>query len=278
MGVPIQALASGGLLDPPGPLSTTSTAAFWAFSIATTVMVVASVVVAVWETYRLRSPLPAVVFVSAALWLPNEPVVDAILGFQYARDSPVILFTLMGRVIPLGALGIGAMFFLVPWAIYRVVQRGVPTVRIISVCIAAGIVDWFLEWLAIHWGVFEYYGNNPSRILGLPFTSMVQNCFIYALMASAILVAAPHLRGWRYLAFIPVIPGLYLGGATLCTWPAYLALHAGWPTAVFLALAVLSAAMNVYLPLSALTIARQYNEWRQREQVPTEFLEPAPLR
>ncbi len=271
--VAAQTLASGGLLDPPGTLSTTSTAAFWAFSIATTVMVVASIIVGAWETYRLRSPLPAVVFVSAALWLPNEPVVDAILGFQYAQDSPVILFTLLGRVIPLGALGIGAMFFLVPWAIYRVVQRGVPTVRIMAVCIVAGIIDWFLEWLAIHWKVFEYYGNNPSRILGLPFTSMVQNCFIYALMAAAILVAAPHLRGWRYLLFLPVIPGLYLGSAALCTWPAYLALHAGWPTAVFLVLAALSAAMNVYLPLSVLTIARQYNEWYQGESVSAESLD-----
>lgn len=267
--------AAGGLLDPPGPLSTTSTAAFWAFSIATTAMVVASVVVGAWETYRLRSPLPAVVFASAALWLPNEPVVDAILGFQYAHDSPVILFTSMGRVIPLGALGIGAMFFLVPWAIYRVAQRGVPTGQIISVCIAAGIIDWFLEWLAIHWRVFEYYGHNPSRVFGLPFTSMVQNCFIYALMAASILVAAPHLRGWRYLAFIPVIPGLYLGGAALCTWPAYLALHAGWPTPAFLALAVLAAAMNVYLPLSAFTIGRHYNDWRRGEATSAGIPEPA---
>lgn len=273
MNVPIQALASGGLLNPPDALST-STAAFWAFSIATTAMVVASIVVAVLETYRLRSPLPAVAFVSAALWLPNEPFVNAILGFQYAQDSPVVLFTLWDRVIPLGALGIGAMFFLFPWAIYRMVERGAPTVRIIAVCIVAGLIDWFMEWSAIHWGVFEYYGNNPSRILGLPFTSMAQNCFIYALMAAAILVAAPHLRGWRYLMFLPVIPGLYLGGAVLCTWPAYLALHAGWSTAIFLMLAVLATAMNVYLPLSALTIARQYNEWYQSGSVSAKFLDP----
>lgn len=275
MNVPIQALASGGLLDPPGTLCA-NTVAFWAFSSATTVMVVVSIIVAAVETYRLRSPLPAVVFVSAALWLPNEPFIDAIVGFRYAQDSPVILFTLWGRVIPLEALGIGAMFFLVPWVIYRVVQRGVPTGRIIAVCIAAGILDWIMEWSAIHWGVFNYYGNNPSRILGLPVTSMMQNCFIYALMAAVILVAAPHLRGWRYPLFLPVIPGLYLGGAVLCTWPAYLALHADWPTAVFLLLAVVSAAVNVYLPLSALTIARQYNGWSQAGSVSAEFLEAVP--
>jgi hypothetical protein len=228
-------------------------------------MVVASIVVAVVETYRLRSPLPAVVFVSAALWLPNEPFVDAIIGFQYASDSPVILFTLWGRVIPLEVLGVGAMFFLFPWAIYRMVLLRLPMSRIVGVCFLAGIIDWVMEWAAIHWKVFEYYGNNPSRILGLPITSMAQNCFIYALMAAAILLAAPHLRGWRMLLFIPVIPGLYLGGAAMCTWPAYLALHANWPTMVFLVLAAVSTAMNVYIPLSALAIASRYNAWTQRE-------------
>jgi hypothetical protein len=261
-------LASGGFLDPPHTLSTNAVA-FWAFSAATTLIVVASIVVAVVETHRLRSPLPAIVFVSAALWLPNEPFIDSILGFQYAGDSPAILFTLWDRDIPVGALGIGAMFFLFPWAIYRMVLQSVPTARIVCVCVGAGVFDWFLEWAAIHWGVFEYYGNNPSRILGLPVTSMAQNCFIYALMAAAILVAAPHLRGWRMMLFIPVIPGIYLGGAVMCTWPAYLALHANWPSMLFLALAAVATAMNVYIPLSALAIAGRYNAWTPNNPSPS---------
>jgi hypothetical protein len=228
-------------------------------------MVIAAVVVAVIETYKLKSPVPAVAFGSAALWLPNEPFIDAILGFQYAKDSPVILFTLWGRVIPLEALGIGAMFFLFPWAIYRMTLQGIPMERIVGVCLVSGMIDWPLEWSAIHWHVFEYYGNNPSRVLGLPFTSMAQNCFIYALMAAAILMAAPHLQGWRALLFIPVIPGVYLGGATLCTWPAYLALHASWPKMVFLILAVASTVMNVYIPLFMLAIGARYNLWARRE-------------
>ena len=256
--------AAGGFPDAPNTLSANTTA-FWAFSIATALMVVASVVVAVVETYKLRSPVPAVVFASAALWLPNEPVVDAIIGFHYAADSPIILFTLWGRAIPLGVLGVGAMFFLFPWAIYRLVIHRAPMVRIVAVCLAAGIIDWFMEWAAIHWQLFDYYGNNPLRVLGLPTTSMAQNCFIYALMAAAILVAAPRLQGWRALLFLPVMPGLYLGGAALCTWPAYLGVHTHWPTIVVVALAAVSTATNVYIPLSTLTIARQYNPPSQHE-------------
>ncbi|MCV7353637.1 hypothetical protein [Mycobacterium parmense] len=249
-------MAAGGFLDPSNTLSANA-AAFWVFGIATTLIVAASIVVAVVETYRLRSPLPPVVFVSATLWLPNEPLVDAIIGFHYAADSPIILFTLWDRAIPLGALGIGAMFFLFPWAIYRMATHRVPMTRIVAVCLIAGVIDWFMEWAAIHWKLFEYYGNNPLRILGLPTTSMAQNSFIYALMAAAILLAAPRLQGWRVLLFLPVMPGLYLGGAALCTWPAYLGVHTHWPTLVVVALAAVSTAMNVYIPLSALTIAKR---------------------
>ncbi|MFX0578467.1 hypothetical protein [Nocardia nepalensis] len=255
-----QTLAYSGFLDLPAPLHGSATV-FWIFTAATIVMVVASVVIATLETYRMRSVLPLVVLLSATLWLPNEPFIDTILGFQYAADSPAIIFTVAGRVIPLSALGIGAMFFLFPWFIYRMTIAGVTMRKIVGICLVAGIIDWVLEWMAIHWKVFEYYGDNPSRILGLPFTSMVQNCFVYSLMAAAILFAAPHLKGWKAVLFIPVIPGCYFGGAALCTWPAYLALHAEFPAPVFLPLALIAAAMNVYIPLALLKIADDYNGW-----------------
>lgn len=248
---------TSGFLNLPRPLHGSDTM-FWIFSAGTIMMVVVSIALAAYEVRRLRSTLPLVVFASAALWLPNEPFVDAILGFQYAANSPVILFTEWHRVIPLPVLGVGAMFFIFPWVIYRMVLAGVSQARIIAIMLVAGVIDWVMEWPAIHWHMFEYYGHNPSRILGLPLTSMVQNCFIYALMAAAVLLAAPHLKGWRSVLFIPVIPGIYLGGAALCTWPAYLALHANWPTGVFVPLAIISAAMNAYIPLAALRFAADH--------------------
>jgi hypothetical protein len=253
---------SSGFLEPPGPLTGVNDTVFWAFTVGTILMVLVAVVMVIVETRRLRSALPVVAFASAMLWLPNEPFVDAILGFQYAADSPVILFNLWGRDIPLPAIGVGAMFFIFPWAIYRMVLSGVTTRRIVEICLVAGVIDWLMEWPAIHWNMFEYYGENPSRILGLPLTSMVQNVFLYAFMAAVILFAAPYLKGWRSLLFLPVIPGCYLGAATLCTWPAYLALHGGWPTGVFLPLAVIAAAANAYVPLMALRIATDFHHLR----------------
>jgi hypothetical protein len=58
------------------------------------------------------------------------------------------------------------------------------------------------------------------------------------------------MKGWRGLLFLPVIPGCYYAMALLCTWPAYLALHLQASTAVFLVLALASAAMNAYIPLA----------------------------
>lgn len=247
--------AGSAFLAPDGPLTGVSTTVFWIFASATFLMVAASVSLAAREALRLRSTLPLVVFASAALWLPNEPFIDSALGFQYAADAPATIFTLTGRVIPVSVLGVGAMFFLFTWVVYRMILSGTPTRRIVTVAVVAGVIDWPLEWLAIHFHVFEYYGDNPSRILGLPLTSMVQNCFVYVAMAAVLALCTPYMKGWRALLFLPVIPGCYYTVAFLCTWPAYLALHAELPTGVFLPLALVAAAMNMYIPLTLLQIA-----------------------
>lgn len=243
-----------GFLDPPGPLTGASSTVFWIFAGATLLMVAGSVAVGVGETWRRRSILPLVVFLSATLWLPNEPFIDTVLGFQYASDAPATMFTLAGRVIPLSVLGVGAMFTMFTWFVFRLIESGATRGRIVLVCVVAGVIDWPLEWMAIHWNVFEYYGDNPSRILGLPLTSMVQNCFLYAFMGSVLALCAPYLTGWRALLFLPVIPGCYYTVALMCTWPHYVALHAGWPHGVFWPLTLVAAAANAFIPLALLTI------------------------
>jgi hypothetical protein len=261
------ASSHSGFLDPSGPLTGADATVFWIFAGATFAMVGASVLIAAREAVRLRSWLPVVLFVSAALWLPNEPFIDAILGFQYASDAPAELYTLSGRVIPVSALGIGAMFFLFTWFVHRMIVAGESLGRIVAVCVVAGVIDWPLEILAIQYDVFEYYGDNPSRIFGLPFTSMVQNCFLYLFMASVFTLAAPHLKGWRALLFLPVIPGCYYAVALLCTWPAYLALHAEWQPAIFLPLAVVAAAMNAYVPIAMLRFTIEHRRGVRPEAV-----------
>jgi hypothetical protein len=246
-----------GFLDPPTPLTGASSTVFWIFASATMLMVAGSVAVALRETVRLRSALPLIVLVSATLWLPNEPFIDTVLGFQYASDAPATMFTLAGRVIPLSVLGVGAMFAMFTWFLFRLIEGGASRGRIVAVCVVAGVIDWPLEWMAIHWNVFEYYGDNPSRILGLPLTSMVQNCFLYIVMACVLVLAAPHLKGWRALLFLPVLPGCYYAVALLCTWPHYLALHAGWPDGVFWPLTLVAAAANAYIPLALLGIVTE---------------------
>jgi hypothetical protein len=239
-------------LTPDAPLTGAGTTVFWIFAAATFTMVAVSVVMAAREAVRMRSGVPLLVFASAALWLPNEPYIDALLGFQYASDAPATLFTIAGREIPVIALGVGAMFFIFTWVLARMILASAPTWKIAAVAIAAGVIDWPLEWMAISANVFEYYGDNPSRIFGLPLTSMVQNCFLYLVMTSVLVLCLPYLKGWRALLFLPVIPGCYYAVALLCTWPMYLALLGGWPTEVFLPLAVVAAAMNAYIPLAVL--------------------------
>jgi hypothetical protein len=246
-----------GFLDPAGPLIGADSTVFWVFAGATFLMVAASVIIAVAETWRMKAVLPLVVFASAALWLPNEPFIDTVLGFQYASDAPATMFIEAGRPIPVSVLGVGAMFFIFTWVLYRMIISGAPLSKIVGVGIIAGVIDWPLEMMAIHFNVFEYYGTDVSQILGLPITSMVQNCFVYLFMASVLVLCAPHMKGWRALLFLPVIPGCYYAMAFICTWPAYLALHLDAPVVVALAAALVSAAMNAYIPISFLRFVRQ---------------------
>lgn len=246
-----------GFLDPGTPLTGSSSTVFWIFAGATMLMVVASVVIAVGETYRTRTILPLVVFASATIWLPNEPFIDTVLGFQYAADAPGTMYIEAGRPIPLSVLGVGAMFAIFTWVIYRMIVSGTPTSRIVTIAVVAGIIDWPLEWMAINNDVFEYYGDNASRIFGLPLTSMVQNCFLYIFMASVVALCAPYLKGWRALLFLPVIPGCYWTVAFMCTWPHYLALHTGAPAAVFWPATLISAFLNAAIPLALLGIVRE---------------------
>ena len=262
--------AHSGFLDPSGPLTGASSTAFWLFASATFLMVATSVAIAARETLRLRTALPFVVFASATLWLPNEPFIDQILGFQYASDAPGTMYIEAGRPIPVSVLGVGAMFFIFTWIIYRLILSGTPRSRIVAIAVVAGVIDWPLEMLAIHYNVFEYYGHNPSRVLGLPLTSMVQNCFVYVFMASVLVLCAPRMKGWRALLFLPVIPGCYYGVALVCTWPAYLALHTGASTGLFIPLALISAAMNAYIPLVLLGITAPDRSAAQAEDVPAE--------
>ena len=64
------------------------------------------------------------------------------------------------------------------------------------------------------------------------------------------------MKGRRALLFLPVIPGCYYAMALVCTWPAYLALHLDAPAAVALVAALVSAAMNAYIPISFLRFVR----------------------
>jgi hypothetical protein len=260
---------SGGLLHQPGPLTGSGDAAYWIFTSATALMVIASVAIAIREAARLRSSLPLIVFASATLWLPNEPFIDAVLGFQYAGDSPADLWTVAGRPIPPMALGIGAMFFIFTWIVYRMILEGTQRRTLIMVAVVAGVIDWPLEMFAIHNHVFEYYASNLT-VLGLPLTSMVQNCFLYLLMASVLVLCAPHIRGWRGLLFLPVIPGCYYAAAFVCTWPLYLGQLYSAPHSVLYPLAVISVVLNAAVPLALLNIVAP-----RRGAVTDRVLQPA---
>ena len=228
-------------------------------------MVVVAVAMAVVETRRLRTALPLVVFASATLWLPNEPFVDAILGFQYASRLPGRSCSSCGDAsmplevdrrrrdvlhLPVGDLPDGA-------------ARGDDAAGSSRSASSPASSTGCMEWPAIHWNVFEYYGDNPSRILGLPITSMVQNVLPLRVHGGRDPVRGAAPEGLARAAVPAGDPGLLpRRPRLLCTWPAYLALHAGWPTGVFLPLAIVRRRQRLHPAWRCSRSRREYHELR----------------
>lgn len=243
--------ATGTFLVPPPGLHADPTAA-WTFLAGCGLIMVVAIPVCIAVTARTRSALPVAVFLSAMTWLPFEAFVDTPMGVQYASNNPAIAYTMFGRHIPLAVAATGGLFFLGGYGVYQLFLRGASIRKLTVLLIALGVVDWLIEMLGSQFHVMQYYGHNYSRIFGLPLYAVFQNALLYVLLGWMILVLAPHLKGWRALLFLPVMPGTYIAYCFGCTWPAYIAVQASAPPLAAWPAFLACVAMNIAVPIMLL--------------------------
>lgn len=236
------------LPEPPVAMAANQAAA-WVFTGFCAVLAVVVLGWSAWMAVRRRDGLPLTLMAGGAMCGLLEPSGD-ILGLTWhPSDTPLIAFTLLGRHIP-AYVPIGeAMFFaLGGYGAYRLFLQGRPVRSVVILMAAFSAFDAAMEMLATQFGVFTYYGDNPSRIFGLPLYALVQNGGLAIVIGWVALVIAPHLRGIRWLAAPLVVPGAFAAYVIACTWPVYLALNAQAPGAVVLPIAIGCAGLNFALP------------------------------
>ena len=181
-----------------------------------------------------RDPLPVVLLVAGFIACQMEPLGDYVGFIVYAPDIPYFHWWVMGRQMPSFIL-VGLVAYLVFGGYYafRLIDRGASIARVAFVsAVVVGIPEVVMEMLWRHWGIISYYGANPTRILGVPLYSIVQNSALLPVLGVTIFVAVRYLPGVKLLWLIPAIPGVTIGYIVGTTWVAYQAIGSSAPAAV----------------------------------------------
>jgi hypothetical protein len=178
--------------------------------------------------------LPVVLLVAGFITCHIEPLGDHVGFIVYAPDIPWFHWWEMGRQMP-SFIFVGLVAYLVfgGYYAYRLVDHGASITRVAFIsAVVVGIPEIVMEMLWHHWGIISYYGDNPTRILGVPLYTIVQNSALLPVLGVTIFAGVRYLPGARLLWLIPALPGVTIGYIVGTTWVAYQAIGSSAPAAV----------------------------------------------
>jgi hypothetical protein len=196
-------------------------------AVVTTILGVLAVLVvaaALFESRRTRSPLYPAVLLGGLLAAFNEPIVDILGGCLHHQLGQWTVFTTFDRPMPVWLCLAYLLYFGgAPLVIRRLLDGASPKAafqRAIGGLLVANLV---LELPILRAGLYDYYGEQPFKILGFAPHWLVIN----ALGVSFTVVALyrwPALsgRGWPAALVIPAAGQLAaVGAAALPAFSAY---------------------------------------------------------
>jgi hypothetical protein len=196
---------------------------------------------------RAREPLPLVLLVAGLIACNAEPVGDHVGQIVYAPNIPWFDYWVMGRQMPSFIfVGLAAYVACGGYYAYRFIADGRSLRDIAFVCVVlVGIPEIAMEMLWAHWHVIAYYGDNPTRILGVPLYSIVQNSTLLPVYGVAVFLGARYLKGPQILWMIVVMPAVTIGYIVGVSWPVYQAIgsSASAPVVWLAALWVIAASI-----------------------------------
>lgn len=172
---------------------------------------------------RERDPMPIVLVAAGVIACNSEPVGDYLGQIVYAPDIPWFDYTILGHEMPSFILvGFATYVALGGWAAYRFLAAGRSLRDVAIACVVVvGLPEIILEVLLHHWDIIAYYGDNPTRILGIPLYTIVQNSTLLPVYGVGVLLGVRYLTGWRVLWMIVVMPTITMGYIVGVSWPVY---------------------------------------------------------
>lgn len=231
-----QTLAAGtGLLEPPWDMHANITAA-WVLIAVYAVSTIGTVVFMGFESVRHRSLVPIAILLGIGLASPVEPITDVLGAIWYPSDLP-LSFELMGWTFPPMAWIAYPLMAPMYYLFYRLFTSGA-SLRKVGWCLVGMtlVLPPTLDCLFIYLDLMVYFGDNPTKIFGLPLYAAVVNGTVMLVIGAMITVTAPHLRGWQALWVAPLVGCGFIAYYVGTQWPVYVALHSRSPdTAIWLA-------------------------------------------
>jgi hypothetical protein len=247
---------------------------------AATVMVVvlfagfaAALLWALVKLVREREVLPIVLLAGGLIACNAEPIGDHVGMIVYAPDIPWFDYTVMGREMP-SFISVGLASYVACGGYYaaRFIAAGRSMRDIILVCVVfVGVPEVVMEMLWAHWNVIAYYGENPTRILGVPLYTLVQNSTLLPVYGVAVYLGSRYLQGAQILWMIVVMPVVTIGYIVGVSWPVYQAIGSSAPALVVWAGALWTIVASIWVTWAVLQLP-VVRELRQ----PSSATEPAP--
>lgn len=214
----------------------------------------AAVVWAALLWFRRREAVPAILVVAGVIAANIEPLGDHVGSIVYAPDIPWFDYTVMGRQMPSFILvGLASYVACGSYYAYRMLEAGRSMRDIVLICaVLVGIPEVLMEVAWHHWDVIAYYGDNPTRILGIPLYTIVQNSTLLPVYGVATFLAVRHLAGRQRLWIIVLVPTVTIGYIVGVSWPVYQAVQSSAPALVTWLAALWTCAASIWISYAAL--------------------------
>lgn len=214
----------------------------------------ATIVWALVKLLREQELLPLVLLVAGIVAANIEPVGDYVGSIVYAPNIPWFDYWILGRQMPsFIAVGEASYVAFGSYYAYRMIRQGRSLGHLTLVCaVYVGIPEIGVEVLWHHYGIIAYYGENPTRIFGIPLYSIVQNSTLLPVYGAVTFIAATTLAGRQLWWLLIAVPTVTIGYIVGVSWPVYEAVGSSASAPVVWAAAMATCGASVAVTYAVL--------------------------
>lgn len=236
------------MLVPPPPLDmlVDKTHEFW-ITVTLGGFALLALVYSIIQWKQSGRPVVLLMFLSGGLMMVFEPLVDTVGGCWFAHNS-WIAFTAWGRPIPVWlCLAYFFYFGIGVGTLWMAMHRGM-TRRTLWIAFAAAMVgDFIFETILLTYDPYAYYGYQPLRVNKFPLWWAAVNGLIPVVFAAVVYHIDAYLKGWRYLAIVPVALTTSIAVNGAAGWPSWTVINTEFPWAITQAGGVLTFVLAFWI-------------------------------